>query len=147
MELKQKNLLAVQSILSRNGISRTQFRTELLNFFYSSNMSLSVEDILRHFDNSINKVTVYRSLESFENKGLIHKVPDTNNLKRYSLCRENECNVISHNHNHGHFICYSCNQTFCLEEVEVPDTICMKGFYVQELKLTAEGYCQKCYKN
>ena len=147
MKLNKKNLLDTQSILSKNGISRTEFRTELLNIFYSSNISLSIEDILKHFNYSINKVTVYRSLDSFENKGLIHKVPDANNLKRYSLCRENECHANAHNHDHGHFICYSCNQTFCLEEIKSPEITCMKGFYVQELKLTAEGYCKDCYKN
>ena len=83
----------------------------------------------------------------FENNGLIHKVPDTNNLMRYSLCRKEECSPISHNHNHGHFICYSCNQTFCLEGVKYPEIISMKGFYVKEFKLTAEGYCKECYKN
>ena len=147
MKLKNKTLVDPQSILSRNGISRTQFRTELLNLFHSSNTSFSVYDILNYFDNSINKVTVYRSLDSFENKGLIHQVPDKNNLKRYSLCRENECNANSHNHDHGHFICYSCNQTFCLNDVKSPEITRMKGFYVQELKLIAEGYCQDCYKN
>ena len=147
MKLKHKTLVDAQSILSKNGISCTQFRTELLNLFHSSSKSLSVDDILKYFDNSINKVTVYRSLDSFDNKGLIHKVPDVNNLKRYSLCRENECDANSHNHNHGHFICYSCKQTFCLEEIKSPEIISMKGFYVKEIKLTAEGYCKDCYKN
>ena len=147
MDIKKKTLLDVQSILSKNGISRTEFRTDLLNLFYSSKVSLSVDAILKYFDNSINKATVYRSLESFENKGLIHKVPGTNNLKRYSLCREDECNANSHNHNHGHFICYSCNQTFCLEEIKPPEIKSMKGFHIKELKLTAEGYCHDCYKN
>ena len=137
MKLKSKTLLDLQSIFSQNGISCTQFRTELLNLFHSSSKSLSVNDIMNSFDNSINKVTVYRSLDRFENKGLIHKVPDANNLKRYSLCRENECHANAHNHNHGHFICYSCNQTFCLEEIKSPEITCIKGFYVQELKLTA----------
>ena len=147
MELKNKRPVDVQSVLSENGISRTEFRIDLLNLFYSSSISLSVEDILKYFNNSINKATVYRSLESFERKGLIHKVPDANNLKRFSLCKENECNANSHNHNHGHFICYSCNQTFCLEQFKAPEIICMEGFHIQELKLTAEGYCQDCYKN
>tara|TARA_B100001758_G_scaffold50625_1_gene41138 strand:+ start:24481 stop:24924 length:444 start_codon:yes stop_codon:yes gene_type:complete len=147
MKEKNNNAIDAQSILSKNGISRTQFRTELLNFFYSSNKSLSVDDILKYFDNSINRVTVYRSLESFESKGLIHRVPDYNNLKRYSLCRENECSSTLHNHNHGHFICYSCNQTFCLEEIKSPDITRLKGFYIQELKLTVEGYCKDCYIN
>ena len=107
MKLKNKTLLYHQSILSQNGISCPQFKNELFNLFHSSSKSLSVNDIVNYFDNSINKVTVYRSLDSFENKGLIHKVPDANNLKRYSLCRENECHVNSHNHKH--FICYYCN--------------------------------------
>ena len=133
-------------ILSKNHINRTKFRTDLLNLFYTSSKSLSVEDIMKFFSKSINKATVYRSLDSFENKGLIHRVPDSNNCKRYSLCKDNECSATSHNHNHGHFICYSCNQTFCLDDIKTPDITFMKGFYIQELKLIAEGYCQDCYK-
>jgi len=147
MKLNDKNVIESKSILSENGINRTKFRTDLLNLFYTTKVSLSIYDILKHFKNSINKVTVYRSLESFEKKGLIHKVPDSNNLKRYSLCNEKECNASSHNHNHGHFICYSCNQTFCINDIKSPDITCLKGFYVQELKLTLEGYCRDCRKN
>ena len=134
-------------ILSKNHINRTKFRTELLNLFYTSRKSLSVEDIMRFFSKSINKATVYRSLDSFENKGLIHRVPDSNNCKRYSLCKDNECSATSHNHNHGHFICYSCNQTFCLEDIESPEIPSIKGFNIKELKLTFEGYCISCTKN
>ena len=137
----------IKLILSEHNISNTKFRTNLLNLFYSSERSLSVEDILNNFNSSINKVTIYRCLADFEKKGLIHKVPDNNNLKRYALCNQNECNSTSHSHNHGHFICYSCNQTFCLDKIKVPDTSYIKGFYVKELKLTAEGYCSDCYKN
>lgn len=147
MNSKTHNYLDLGDILSEKGISRTNFRTKLVNYFFSSNKSLSVDDILKYFNNSINKATVYRSLVSFENNGLIHKVPDANNLMRYSLCRKEECSTISHNHNHGHFICYSCNQTFCLEGVKYPEIISTKGFYVREIKLTVEGYCNECYKN
>ena len=138
-----------KNILSKKGINRTKFRTDLLDYFYSSNKSLSVDDIYIYFKSSINRVTIYRSLASFEKKGLIHKVPDSNNLKRYSLCREGDCNETSHNHYHGHFICHSCNQTFCLEDFKSLDTdiTCLKGFYVQEFKLIAEGYCQICNQN
>ena len=134
-------------ILSKNHINRTKFRTDLLNLFYTSSKSLSVEDIMSFFSKSINKATVYRSLDSFENKGLIHRVPDSNNCKRYSLCKDNECSATSHNHNHGHFICYSCNQTFCLEDIESPEIPSIKGFNIKELKLTFEGYCISCTKN
>ena len=146
MRLKHKDSLDYGLILSNNGISRTKFRIQLLNLFFTSKRSLSIEDILKCFADSINKVTVYRSLESFERKGLIHKVPDSNNLKRYSLCKEEECNPVSHNHNHGHFICYSCNETFCLQDVK-PEITCLEGFDVKELRLTLEGYCRDCTIN
>ena len=144
MELKHKQILDSQFILSQNGISRTKFRTQLLSLFFTSKKSLSIKDILSYFNNSINKVTVYRSLASFENKGLIHKVPDSNNFKRYSLCKEEECNSSSHNHNHAHFLCYSCDQTFCIEYIKSLDITSLKGFQVKELKLTIEGHCSDC---
>tara|TARA_B100001540_G_scaffold59141_1_gene53165 strand:- start:4653 stop:5090 length:438 start_codon:yes stop_codon:yes gene_type:complete len=143
MKLISKNNVDTKLILSKHGISRTKFRSDLLSLFYIER-SLTVEGILHYFKNTIDKVTVYRSLESFEIRGLIHKVPDSKNLKRYSLCVEQECSIDSHNHNHGHFICHTCNQTFCMQDVNLP-RIKSKGFYIQELKLIAEGYCQDCY--
>ena len=138
---------SIKLILSENNISNTKFRADLLSLFYSSRRTLSVEDILSNLYSSINRVTVYRCLEDFENKGLIHKVPDNNNIKRYALCNKEECSSSSHNHNHWHFVCYSCSQTFCLENTKLPDISYIKGFYVKQLKLTAEGYCSDCYEN
>ena len=97
--MKIKNITSkdAELILSKSGISRTKFRTNLLNLFIDSNKSLSVDEIMDFFENSINKVTVYRSLDCFENKGIIHKVADSKNHKRYSLCND-QCNINSHNH-------------------------------------------------
>ena len=133
-------------ILSQHGISKTAFRTELLNLFYTSKKSFSVEGVLESFSNSVNKATIYRALEHFEKKGLIHKVPDKDGHKKYALCRHGECNSRSHNHNHGHFICFNCHQTFCLDQKTMPKLSCLKGFYVEGISLTAEGYCKDCYK-
>lgn len=133
-------------ILSRHGISKTTFRTKLLNLFYTSKKSFSVEGVLECFSNSVNRATIYRALEDFETKGLIHKVPDKDGYKKYALCRQSECDSNSHNHNHGHFICFSCNQTFCLDQKTIPQLSCLKGFYVEDISLTVEGYCKDCYK-
>ena len=133
-----------KTILSQNGLSQTKFRSDLLNLFYTSKKSLLVQDILNHFKNSIDKVTVYRSLDSFEKKGLIHNVPDKRNLKRYALCNHEKCSSTNHNDNHSHFICFACEQTFCLDQIKLPDLSYLKGYYIKNLKLTLEGYCNKC---
>ena len=131
-------------ILSQHGISKTLFRTELLELFYKSKKSFSVEGILDKFSNSVNKVTIYRALENFESKGLIHQVPDKNGFKKYALCRKDECTAILHNHNHGHFICFKCNQTYCLDLVQLPKLSSLENFHVHNFNLTLEGLCKSC---
>ena len=131
------------AILSKHGLSKTPFRMELLALFYSSNKSLSVDDVIHNSSNEINKVTVYRALERFEETGLIHHVPGKNNLKRFSLCRE-ECAPHQHTHNHGHFICNECDQTYCLESVQIPKLVPLKDFTIQQYQLTLEGICNDC---
>ena len=133
-----------KEILSKLGISKTEFRIDLLTLFFNCKASLTTHDIFNKFNKKINKVTIYRALKSFEKKGLIHQVPDKNNLKKYSLCNLDSCSPESHNHQHGHFICYSCSQTFCLESIKSPDLTTLKDYDVKELKLIIEGYCKEC---
>lgn len=135
-----------QSVLSKHGISKTKFRTDLLTLFLKAKQSYSVDNIYKKFS-SVNKVTIYRALDHFEQKGLIHQVPDHNGVKKYALCSQDECSRNAHSHKHGHFICFTCNQTFCLNDLQVPEINNLEGFYIKELKLILEGYCKKCYDN
>jgi len=129
-------------ILSKNGISKTKFRINLINLFYSSNKSFSVDEILDYYSNSINKVTIYRALKDFETKDLIHRVPDKNFIKKYAISKNKTCH--SNYSNHSHFVCYSCNETFCLDYLKNPNFSSLKGFKVKKLNITLEGYCAKC---
>ena len=52
----------IKSILSENNINKTKFRVDLLKLFFSKK-SLSVFEILDHFNSTVNKVTIYRSLK------------------------------------------------------------------------------------
>jgi Fur family transcriptional regulator, ferric uptake regulator len=146
MNMKNDDNLDFALILANHGISKTKFRIYLLNLFYDK-QSLTVKEIINKSSNLINKVTIYRALVSFEEKGLIHKVPGSNNVIRYSLCNVDECSSNLHNHNHGHFICNNCNKTFCLEDYKSPDINPIDGFYINSLNLILEGYCKDCYLN
>ena len=90
------------------------------------------------------KVTIYRALSAFEKKCLIHRVPDKSNLIRYALCQK-ECSKIHHKHNHAHFICNVCAQTFCLDNIKLPQINDTSGFKINKTKLTLEGACPSCY--
>lgn len=80
----------MDDLFVKYGLKKTSFRKELLIFFQSSTSSLTVKKIIKKFASSVDKVSIYRALNSFEKSGLIHKVPDKNNLLRYSLC-SSEC--------------------------------------------------------
>jgi Fur family ferric uptake transcriptional regulator len=146
MKIQNDGNIDFALILAKKGVSKTKFRIHLLELFYNKR-SLSVKEVMNKSSNLINKVTIYRALECFEEKGLIHKVPSINNIIRYSLCNSDECIGSLHKHNHGHFICNNCNQTFCLENYKSPDIKLIEGFYINSLKLILEGYCKDCYLN
>jgi len=133
----------IELVLRHHGLRKTTFRKELLGMFYNINSSLTVEEIKNKVGSSKDKVTVYRALDAFEKKGLIHKVPDKKNLTRFALC-DIKCSSENHIHNHAHFICDSCSSTFCIEEIEVPVIKNSKGFQIKTSKLTLEGNCPSC---
>lgn len=134
---------AVAEQLKAHGIRKTPFRIELLSLFMDKNQSLSHQDIKAHITSRPDKVTIYRALDDFLDKGLIHKVPDANNVSRYALCPD-QCSEHAHDHNHIHFICNQCEETFCLDEVAVPQVKLPDGFEANSVNLTVSGLCKKC---
>lgn len=133
----------LDSVLRKHGLRKTAFRKELLTLFNDAYASLTAEEIKRKVGSTNDKVTIYRALEAFRESGLIHRVPDKNNLTRYALCHS-KCALNEHVHNHAHFMCNSCNETFCIEGIEIPEINDSKGFKIKKSRLTLEGDCPDC---
>jgi Fur family ferric uptake transcriptional regulator len=130
-------------MLQAHGLRKINLRLELLSFFIASSSSLSVEEMKNRVGNTDDKVTIYRALDSFEKSGLIHKVPNKSNFTRYALCQP-ECSHQGHKHKHPHFICESCEETFGIDDIEIPQISIPKGFHINHFKLILEGECGKC---
>jgi Fur family ferric uptake transcriptional regulator len=103
---------------------------------------LSHGDIEKEIANSLDRVTVYRTLKTFLDKGLIHKVLDDEGSLKYALCKE-ACNTVEHHHDHVHFKCTNCGQTICLN-LDVPPLKLPKGYTATETNLLVQGVCEKC---
>lgn len=121
----------------------TQTRQEILHLFLKRDYALSHSDIEKEIDNSLDRVTVYRTLKTFLDKGLIHKVLDDEGSLKYALCNE-ACSVTGHHHNHVHFKCTKCGQTNCLTNVEIPAVKLPKGYKPSEINLLIQGVCETC---
>ncbi len=133
----------IQKYLKAHGLRKTSFRVELLQLFIESKHSLSHQDIKKKITSTQDKVTIYRGLAAFLEKGLIHKVPDANNVFKYALCLEDDSSEVPEQA-HAHFLCNECHNTFCMYDVKLPVYENVAGFQVINSKLTLEGYCPDC---
>jgi len=133
----------VDDLLRRNSLSVTESRKKILNLFLNVQGALAHGDIERKAGEKFDRVTVYRTLQTFVEKGIIHTIPTTDNSVRYALCRDS-CTEGHHHDDHVHFICHQCGTTLCLEDVVVPEIKMRKGFSVNEIEVVVKGICLDC---
>ncbi len=131
----------IKNILLRHELRHTACREAVLAYFMSQNSALShgnLEKDLATFD----RVTIYRTLKTYLEKGILHKVLAEDGL-RYALCKE-VCASHGHHHDHVHFKCTTCGKIICLDQINVPAIVLPTGFVRHELNLLIQGVCNKC---
>jgi Fur family ferric uptake transcriptional regulator len=133
----------ILSILKKNQLSVTDGRKKILSLFLKSPGALAHADIEKDTDAAFDRVTVYRTLQTFVDKGIIHHIPTTDNSILYALCKDN-CVEGHHHDNHVHFICDECHKTICLDDVIVPDVKLPKGFKPKHAEMVVNGICDDC---
>jgi len=136
----------INHILKRNQLSVTESRTKILELFLSINGALAHGDIEKKAGEKFDRVTVYRTLQSFLDKGIIHSIPTADNSVRYALCKD-DCYEGHHQDNHIHFVCINCGTTTCLDEVHIPSVELPAGFKMQQIEMVVSGKCKECNKN
>ena len=129
-------------ILKDFKLRSTPKRVAILHAFLKRDYALSHGDVEREVPTNFDRVTVYRTLKTFLDKGLIHKVLDDEGGMKYALCKE-ACTAAHHHHDHVHFKCTKCGQTSCLS-VDIPGIKLPKGYTAKELNLLIQGICENC---
>jgi Fur family transcriptional regulator, ferric uptake regulator len=133
----------IDDILKRNQLSVTGSRKKILELFLQSNGALAHSDIEKKTGEKFDRVTVYRTLQSFLDKGIIHTIPTSDNSIRYALCKD-DCSSGHHHDNHVHFVCNKCSTTTCLDHVTIPSVKLPTGFKATEFQMVVNGTCKSC---
>ena len=133
----------IDDLLKRNHLSVTGGRKKILELFLQHDGALSHSDIEKKAGEKFDRVTVYRTLQVFLEKGLIHSIPTADNSIRYALCKE-DCSSGQHQDDHVHFICNNCGNTVCLQDVAIPSIRLPKGFVTQQVDMLVSGTCKSC---
>ncbi len=131
------------SILKKNQLSITEGRKKILELFLHSEGALAHSDIETSTDAAFDRATVYRTLQTFVEKGIVHHIPTTDNSVLYALCKD-ECEEGDHHDHHVHFVCNNCHKTICLEDVTIPPVKLPKGFTPQHAEMVVNGICGDC---
>ena len=92
---------------------------------------------------TLDRITLYRTLKSFEQQGLIHRVIDDTDVLRYAACSI-ECSAGAHFDNHVHFKCGVCSHTYCLSQVAIPAVQLPGGFQAERRDFLLSGVCGFC---
>jgi Fur family ferric uptake transcriptional regulator len=131
-----------KDILGDYALKLTSCRQEVLQLFLERSQALGQADIEKEVDPTHDRVTVYRTIKTFLDKGILHKVLDDAGITKYALC--NECAKNNHNHEHVHFKCEKCGQTLCLEKTAIPSINLPKGYIINEKYILIQGICASC---
>ncbi|MGC3948341.1 MAG: transcriptional repressor [Chryseolinea sp.] len=131
-----------ETLLRNFKLRSTPNRQDILDLFLLRNYALSQSDIEKEVQTHLDRVTVYRTLKTFLDRGLIHKVLDDEGSLKYALCND-ACHAPVHHHDHVHFKCLRCGQTNCLD-VSVPAVRLPQGYRAREVNVLIQGICDKC---
>ena len=117
-------------------------RIVLKEFLKAGNVALSSTEIEKEFDD-LDRITLYRTLKTFEEAGIIHQAVDVSGKAKYALC-SNDCSSHQHDDHHAHFHCKQCEKTVCLDDVKIPTIHLPKNFQLEDSQLVLSGICAEC---
>ncbi len=129
-------------VLKDAKLNRTFQRVAVLDVLINAERPLAVIHIFKNISlhQKINKVTVYRILSSFMEKGIVRGIPTGEGINYYEMaCR--------HNPVHAHFYCKSCKKMFCLDPItfsRVGLFSNLNGFKIDALSVNMTGICKSC---
>lgn len=132
---------ALENLLRDRGLKVTPKRLELLLLIsnYSSAIPYSkIQKSLNNFD----RVTLYRTLKSLLDSGIIHKATVSTEDVYYAMCKH-YCTSSEHHHKHVHFKCNSCLEVSCLD-VTTPVHIDIPNVIIKQVEIEVSGVCEKC---
>jgi len=117
-------------------------RLLVLQVLQQQNEVISLADLEESLSRS-DRTTLYRTLKTFQEHGLVHQVYDDSGNARYALCSD-DCSCSYPDDIHVHFLCTACDRTYCMEELAIPDMPLPENFRPDSASFVIRGACSSC---
>lgn len=138
------NSADIEKFLTGKGIKPTANRIlvlkELMGCTHPVNLS-DLEISLAPMD----KASIFRVLELFSGKEIIHVIEDGSRSLKYEVCGSEGHHSASDQH--AHFYCEKCGAVYCLDNISLPAPDIPDSFTVKSVNLMFKGICPACNKS
>lgn len=132
----------ISKYLENNKIRPTAMRLLIFDYMAKKETASTLSDVEAAFAKA-ERTTLYRTLKTFEEKGIVHQIDDGTGVMKYALCPEG-CNCELNSDLHLHFHCTVCKETVCLTDHKIPQITLPKGYSATEANLVVKGICANC---
>lgn len=127
--------------LAAKGVKSTAMRLLVMEVLSKQGAAISLSQLEQFFEKA-DRITLYRTLKTFEVKKIIHSIDDGTGAIKYALCVEGcECHPEDL---HVHFHCSKCKRTYCLTDNIIPPINLPQKFVLEEINLVIKGLCENC---
>ena len=130
-----------EEMIQNTGDRVTSARVRVLGILLAEKQAITHHEIEERLSNAqkLDRVTLYRVLEWFNKKNLVHKVVSGDRKWRF------RANAGVHSHQHAHFKCSRCTKVICLDNLKAEYRRHLPtGYRTQEVELTVKGLCVEC---
>lgn len=133
---------SIKELLHAHKLNKTPCRAEMLRVLVEADKALSEQEIKDQLGYDYDRVTVFRTLRTFVDTGLVHHVTVNMHEVKFALSKpESQKNG---NIGHAHFHCDACGEVVCLGNFTADETVIPEHFTVKGYELIINGICAKC---
>ena len=132
----------IEKVLNSKNIRVTAMRMLIYKFLAEKEIAVTLSDIENAFEKA-DRTTLYRTIKTFEENGVVHQIDDGTGITKYALC-EKDCNCEIETDLHLHFHCNICDETICLTDHKIPQIKVPEGFISENINFVVKGICDKC---
>lgn len=129
-------------ILKQKAVRITAMRQLILEYFLENDGAFGLSELENGFPKS-DRITIYRTLKTFTEKGIVHSIENGAGEMKYALCDE-FCTSAAHTDRHPHFQCERCNRITCIDGQAIPRLQLPAGYAIKETSMMVKGICPAC---
>ncbi|MGN0032472.1 MAG: Fur family transcriptional regulator [Candidatus Limimorpha sp.] len=134
----------IEDFLNEKGVKPTSNRLLVMKELVKASHPVSLANLESCLGYSMDKASIFRVLELFSEKDVVHVIEDGSRSFKYELCHGGKSHTAFDQH--VHFYCEQCKETYCFESERVPLISIPEGFYPHAVNYVIKGLCPKCSK-